>query len=55
MTKMQYRAIVRKHGIMFMVAALCAMGISIGVVFGLGIHCYRSCQDTRGKGASCSN
>ena len=49
MTKMQYRARIRKQGLACMVAALCALGISIGVVLGLGIHCYRSCQDAWGK------
>jgi hypothetical protein len=54
MTKMQYRAIVRKQGIMCMVAALCALAVSIGLVIGLGIHCRQSCQDTCRKGAAWS-
>ena len=55
MTKQQYRARIRKQVLMCMVAAVCAMAVSIGVVLGLGIHCYRSCQDTWRRGAAWSN
>ena len=55
MTKQQYRERIRKQGLMCMVAALCALAVSIWVVLGLGVHCYRSCQDTRGKGAAWRN
>jgi hypothetical protein len=55
MTKKQYRAIVRKQGIMFMVAAVCALALSIAFVAGLVIHCRQSCQVILEKGASCSN
>jgi hypothetical protein len=47
MTKKQYRAYIRKQGWMCVAMAVCALGISIAFVIGLGLHCRKCFLEAR--------